>query len=251
MTFKEQLIITIVDKAAIGALVLIVAFGLNRVLERFKADRARENDRERVREQKQLDYIERQLSEFYYPIYIRLHIDGATWRRILDREHGNDDLRSKVGTAIETDVLLPNHEAIVAIIQSKIHLAEEDAVGFEAMLDYVRHVAVYRAMRGAGCFDRDPIALGEPSPKKFLPIIERTTYRLQQQYDRLLDPALKSAEPVNSLEMNGSEGVRCKRCHKRMDTTWTSCPYCRERQADTPIPKRRSIEPTPTDERVL
>ena len=192
MTFKEQLVITLLDKAAIGALLLLAGFGLNRFLERFKADRARENDRERLRAQKQLDYLERRLSEFYYPIYVRLHIDGATWRRILDREQGNDDLRSRVGTQIEKDVLLPNHDAIVGIIQSKIHLAEADQQAFDAMLAYVRHVAVYRALRSVGSNDRDPINLNEPWPKEFLPIIEKTTYKLQTAYDSLLEPAQRS-----------------------------------------------------------
>jgi hypothetical protein len=192
MTFNEQLIITIVDKAAIGALLLIAGFWLNRFLERFKADHARENERERLRAQKHLDYLDRQLSEFYYPIYIRLHIDGATWERILDRHHGNDELRKRIGEEIEKNVLLPNHEAIVAIIQSKIHLAEADQAAFDAMLRYVRHVSVYRAMRAAGCYDRDPIALNEPWPKEFLPIIERTTYTLQKQYDSLIEPATRT-----------------------------------------------------------
>src|SRR5579883_1031710 len=115
ITFGQQLIITIVDKAAIGALLLIAGFYLNRVLEKFKADTERENERERLRIQKQLDYLERQLSEFYYPIYVRLHIDGATWGRILDKNNGDQDLRSRVGASIEKDVLLPNHEAIVQI----------------------------------------------------------------------------------------------------------------------------------------
>lgn len=193
MTFYEQLTITLVDKAAIGALLLLAGFGLNRLLERFKADRARENEREKLRNQKQVDYLERQLSEFYNPICIRLHIDGATWRRILDRQHGDDDLRSKVGRQIEKDVLLPNHEAVVSIIQSKIHLAVADADELAVMLAYVRHVAVYRAMRAVSCYDRDPIALGEPWPKDFLPIIERTQARLQEEYNRLVWAGIRTA----------------------------------------------------------
>jgi hypothetical protein len=193
MTFKEQLIITIVDKAAIGALLLIAGFWLNRFLERFKADRARENERERLRAQKHLDYLDRQLSEFYYPIYIRLHVDGAIWEHILDWEHGNNELRERIGEEIEKNVLLPNHEAIVAVIQSKIHLAEADQAAFDAMLKYVRHVSVYRAMRAAGYYDRDPIALNEPWPKEFLPIIEQTTATLQKKYDSLIEPATRTA----------------------------------------------------------
>ena len=193
MNFREELIITIVDKAAIGGLVLIAGFWLNRFLERFKADRARENERERVRAQKHLDYLDRQLSEFYYPIYIRLFIDGATWERILDRRTGNDELRKRIGDEIEKNVILPNHEAIVGIIQSKIHLAEDDGEAFAAILKYVRHVSVYRAMRAAGDFDSLPFALDEPWPEEFLPIIERTTYALQKKYDSLIEPAAGKA----------------------------------------------------------
>ena len=189
MTFNEQLVITLIDKAAIGALLLIAGFWLNRILERFKSERARENERERLRAQKHLDYLERQLSEFYYPIYVRLHVDGATWDRILDRSKGHDELRQRIGTEIEKNVLLPNHEAIVSIIQTKIHLAESDQQAFDAMLKYVRHVAVYRAMRSAGSYDKDPISLGEPWPAELLPLIERTTYTLQKKYDALVEPA--------------------------------------------------------------
>lgn len=191
--FAQQLIVTVFDKVAIGGLLLIGGFWLNRLLERFKAERTRDNERERLRAQKHLDYLDRQLSEFYYPIYIRLFIDGATWERLLDRNRGDDELRKRIGEEIEKSIILPNHEAIVGIMQSKIHLAEDDGAAFAAILKYIRHVSVYRAMRSAGCYDRDPIALNEPWPDDLLPIIERTTYALQKRYDALIEPATTMA----------------------------------------------------------
>ena len=44
MTFKEQLIITIVDKAVIGAVIIIAAHWLAKALERFKSERALANE---------------------------------------------------------------------------------------------------------------------------------------------------------------------------------------------------------------
>ena len=41
-------------------------------------------------------------------------------------------------------------------------------------------------MRAAGEKDRDPMHLGEPWPKQFLPLIEATTGRLQREYDELV-----------------------------------------------------------------
>ena len=44
MTFKEQLIITIVDKAVIGSVIIIAAHWLAKALERFKSERALANE---------------------------------------------------------------------------------------------------------------------------------------------------------------------------------------------------------------
>jgi hypothetical protein len=186
MTFQEQLAITVVDKLAIGGLLLLAGWWLNRLLETFRSRRSLENEFAKLRDAKRLEFLDKQLSQFYYPIYIRLHIDGVVWKRILDKREGNDELRRKVGDAIEKNVILPNHEEIVRIIQSNIHLAQCDAAAFEVMLRYVRHVAVYKAMREAGCHDRDPISLGEPWPDDFLPIVEKTTGASQQQFDALV-----------------------------------------------------------------
>jgi hypothetical protein len=196
LPFQEQLILTVVDKMLIAGVLLLAGWGLNRLLEKLKSELAIKNEFAKLRDAKQLEFLEKQLSQFYYPLYIRLHIDGAVWTRILDKQNGNDELRQKVGAAIERNIILPNHEAMVKIIEGNIHLAESDALAFNQMLSYVRHVAVYRAMRESGCQDKDPISLGEPWPSKLLPIIEATTYKLQTDYDRLLVDYLKNVRPA-------------------------------------------------------
>ena len=193
MSFREQLLIVVVDKLAIAGLLLLVGWGLNRAMERLKSHFALRNEFAKLRDAKELDLLDRQLSQFYYPLYIRLHIDGAVWRRILDRAAGQDELRQRIGDHIERTVILPNHEEMVRIIQSNIHLAESDQRAFDSMLTYVRHVAVYKAMREAGCSDKDPITLGEPWPDDLLPQIEQTTDRLQRRYDALASAHLESA----------------------------------------------------------
>lgn len=190
MTFQETLTITVIDKLAIAALLLFAGFWLNRALERFRASSAREADRYRLRDQKRVEFLERQLSEFYYPIYIRLNIDNVVWRRILDRTH-KDELKRAIGFAIEREVLLPNHAEIIKILETKMHLAECDDSAFQQMLLYIRHVAVYRALRSVGCNDVDPIALDEHWPKEFYPSIERTVIVLQSEYDKLIEHRAK------------------------------------------------------------
>jgi hypothetical protein len=53
-----------------------------------------------------MDFKARQLSEFYWPIYVTLQKDNAVWDRILDRNKGDDVLR-KVAVEIEKGKYCP------------------------------------------------------------------------------------------------------------------------------------------------
>jgi hypothetical protein len=57
------------------------------------------------------------------------------------------------------------------------------------MLDYIRHVALYKAMRLAGIKDRFPDELGEPWPRELFPRIEAMAYKLQDEYEAALREA--------------------------------------------------------------
>jgi hypothetical protein len=132
-----------------------------------------------------IDFKGRQLTEFYWPIYVRLQKDNAVWNRILDRDKTDDVLR-KVAVEIENKEILPNHDQIVETIQTKIHLAQPDAAFQAALMRYVRHVAVYKAMRSAGVNDRDPVSLNEPWPRDLFDLVKSRTERLQEEYDALV-----------------------------------------------------------------
>jgi hypothetical protein len=191
MTFSEQLVLTLVDKLAIGGILLLAAWWLNRLLHVFKSHQDLKNELAKLRDARHIEFLDKQLSQFYYPIYVRLHIDNAVWKRILDKRGGDDELRRRLATAIEKNTILPNHEEVVRIIQSNIHLAESDGAAFEAMLRYISHVAVYKAVREAGCHDRDPASLGEPWPQDLLPMIVKTTGVLQDRYLKLVASGTK------------------------------------------------------------
>lgn len=142
--------------------------------------------RREIQYRKRLDVLEQQLSRFYWPIYIRLQKDNAVWNQILNRSKGSEDLRARVGDVIESNIVLPNHQETVQVIQENIHLAQLDKKLEELLLQYVRHVAVYSAMRDAGCKDMDPIMLGEPWPDDLFPTIKLRTHDLQKEFDQLI-----------------------------------------------------------------
>lgn len=60
---------------------------------------------------------------------------------------------------------------------------EEDS---QTILKYLRHVAVYRALRASKNNELDPIDVHEPWPADVFPIIKETTLRKQRDFEMLL-----------------------------------------------------------------
>jgi hypothetical protein len=186
---RDKLIVTIVDKGLFAIVALLIGFWLNKALDSVKADNSLRAELAKIRDSRNLEYREKQLSEFYWPLYVRLQYDNAVWSRILDQKQGNDELPQKLGKEIEENFVLPNHEQMLMIITSKMHLMEDDDIALQAMLDYIRHVALYKAMRLAGIKDRFPDELGEPWPRQLFPRIEDMAYKLQHEYEVALRDA--------------------------------------------------------------
>ena len=101
MNFYQQLILTLLDKLAIGVLLLLASFILNRAIESYKSRKAIENQMAKIRDEKRLEFLERQLSEFYWPLYIRLEKDRPIWERILDINKEEDSLERSLGVITE------------------------------------------------------------------------------------------------------------------------------------------------------
>lgn len=186
MDFKEQLAITLVDKAAIGALLFLAGVLASRALERFKSQQALDNEFRKQRATARLQLLSQQLSEFYWPLYLRFQKGNAVWERILDSRNGQDEVRRRVGEQIETGYILPNHDDIVRLIESKIHLARGDDELLDVLVRYMRHIAVYKALRASDCRDVDPIHLQEPWPQQLFPLVEKRTRALQREFDETL-----------------------------------------------------------------
>ena len=156
-----------------------------RELEEFKSVRALENEVKKLREGKHLEYREKQLSHFYWAIYMRLSMDNVIWKKILDKRNDNKELRS-IAENIEEKMVLPNHDEIVRILETNIHLMEDDANLLIAIKKYLRHISVYKALRSAGIKDKFPFDYDEPYPTDFFDLISKHAYKIQAEYDKLI-----------------------------------------------------------------
>jgi hypothetical protein len=187
-TMTRDLIKIVTDKLAIGLLILFSGYILNRAIEKYKAAQTLKSELSKQRFTASLQRIERQLSEFYWPMYLRLQKDNTVWRRLLDKDKEEDNPLRRIGSRIETDFILPNHNELVKIIETKIHLAEPDAALQASLLAYIDHVAVYKAAIAAGFTDLHGTQreLLTPWPHDLFPLIEGRTLKLQREYEILL-----------------------------------------------------------------
>jgi hypothetical protein len=167
---------------------------LNEQLETFRSHLATEQAADRLRFEKMLEFRIQQLSEFYWPIYIRLQKDNAIWERVFLKGSPNQ-FPKEIARSLEINSILPNHEEVVNIIQTKFYLAEKDDTLEALPIQYARHIAVYRAMRSSPHYDeQDPISLGEPWPSDLFEIFTQRLLKVQHEYDTLLVKTGKLAD---------------------------------------------------------
>jgi hypothetical protein len=185
LSYREQVLLTLLDKGLLALILIVAGFWLNWYLEKFKSRQQLENELRKVRDQKQIELLESQLSKFYWPVYLHLQMDNVVWQRILQKG-SSDKLTADLSHRIETDFILPNHDATCTLIQANIHLAAPDSQLMKAVLKYLRHVTVYRALRATGNTSLDPINVDEPWPKDLFPAVEEATFRKQREFETLL-----------------------------------------------------------------
>lgn len=201
--FIEKVLLTLLDKGALAIILVAAGLWANQKLESFKADIriAELAQRDKIELQKQLEatrrdielkFRERQLSLFFWPLYLRLEKDTAIWQRVATISNdGKRALPADASGIIERD-LLKNHEEMVKVIEGNIHLAGNDPDLLKDLLKYMEHVAVYQAMRSAGA-RLNPIDVNAEFPPNLIPRVKAHLERLQREYSDLTAPGANAA----------------------------------------------------------
>jgi hypothetical protein len=160
----------------------------------------RREQRESIARQKRIDFLEKQLSQFYWPIYFHLQKNNVVWEHLISGKSSYQSIKDQVDVQLYSSFFLPNHERIIEIIESNIHLAQPNEILEGLLLRFIRHVTIYKALRQVGLQNVDPIALGEPWPAELFSEIEQRMTVLQQEFDQELgrmspNKSLKSTAP--------------------------------------------------------
>jgi hypothetical protein len=128
---------------------------------------------------------ERQLSEFYWPIYIRHHENNTLRIRGLSKGADFDNTSNKIAISIENNVIMKNNQEIVDIIMSNIHISFPDKEFLHVIKEFLKHVEMYKAIRAADVEDKYPVDFNADYPTEFGRIIEERTLLLQNKINRL------------------------------------------------------------------
>ena len=120
---------------------------------------------------KRVQFLEQQLSQFYWPIYLHLQKDNLTWERLMERTQDPDTPQSKLSMRIEAGGILPSHKEALAVIEANLHLAGDQVIVDES-IRYVRHAKLYEMLREAGIKD-DPVNHGHGYPRDYFGLAEK------------------------------------------------------------------------------
>lgn len=173
---------------------IIVGFYMNVRLENVK----RENVAYAESRATQRAFVDKQLSDFYYPIHLRLQKDTAVWTLAKQlHKDGVDYDAEKFSKFIESNILVPNHKEIIAIIDKNFMLLknpyEKLDVGplVKVIGSYERHVSAYVALRGLDTFTANPIQICEDCnfPNEFPLLITARIAELEKQRSLLDAPS--------------------------------------------------------------
>jgi hypothetical protein len=201
MTFNEELILLVVDKGLIAGIAALVWFAFSqrqKIQDRaqLRIDAAEQESRSLKRDSAlrsidaRIAFLERRLENLLWPLTLCMRKDDAIWQRIPGLYEDGTQLPTKAGALVELGVLLPNHNRAVEVIEQNFHLVATESSLIGPMIQYIRHVAVFRSLREAG-FKLNPIDVNEPFPTEFP---ERLQGYLEQSMQELSDLKQRRAE---------------------------------------------------------
>jgi hypothetical protein len=200
--------------AAAGGYLIKTAFD-NTAEFQEKADEARD--------QRALALEEERLRDFWWPIYLRLQLDTAVWSPIAGNpsDPKTDPSLAMARPQLVDKFLLPNHDEVVKILETKFYLGKHDMTPeLETwFLDYINHVAIYHVIRelassgGVNWVDKTPYALGRPWPGTgktnscpaenpntcFVDAVRDIVVKLQDSYDRHAKTLLRHVSNLDAL----------------------------------------------------
>lgn len=188
-TFIEKFVLIVVDKLAIGFLILLVGYFITKAIEKYKGEQAILKEYETMRDKAALQHLQRQIEELYSPL-LGLIQYLLTVREIRSKKAPYDSLdpeAGKVRTYLTEQYLLPISSKIANLLRDKIYLIENGEVpeSFKHFLQYEPQYAIlHRLWKEKGINSNDIKGIG--LPETFEQDVKNTLDSLMERYNHHL-----------------------------------------------------------------
>jgi len=195
----DKLIEIVVEKGLLALIIALAGYWISKYLEINKQRITLQNKIKETNRDKIYSQIEKQLSNFYYPIYFRLQKDNALWKLSPQLSGGKGALPQETNDIIEKEYILKNHSEILSTIQNNIHLVEIDNELQESINAYIKHITVYDTIRKIHSTSKlNPIDFDAPYPKSFVEIIKARMTILQKKNNEFLSDIYNGSHQSSS-----------------------------------------------------
>ena len=206
MSFGEQIALLLVDKvliAGIAAAIWWVYSTRRRELDRVQqhADIAEKEARDLKMESalrmidERIFQTEQKLEKLLWPLVLCMRKDDAIWQRVPGLYDDSSQLPTEAGILVERNFLLPNHSRGVELIEQNFHFVATDDALMEPMIQYIRHVAVFKSLRVSRS-DLNPIDVGEPFPSNLSELLEKNLDKTKRELAELRERRAEYALPA-------------------------------------------------------
>jgi hypothetical protein len=184
---SEKIIEIIIEKGLLAIIISIVGFWFSKYLEIGKQNNLLKNKIIETNRDKMVSNVEKQLTQFYYPIYFKLQKDTALWQLSPQLSGVSGSLPQETNDLIEYEYILKNHFEIRSLIENNIHLIEIDDLLQQSINAYLKHITVYEILRKTKSLQKlNPINFDAPFPENFIALIKQKMMELQSKNNKLL-----------------------------------------------------------------
>jgi len=145
--FLQKVLLIVIDKFAIGLLVVIAGYFFNRLLEKLRGGLALRREIEMLRDQTGLKHLQRQIEELYSPLVGLIQygevVNQVEFAKAPKDSTGQD--AAEIRRYFAEKYYLPLNSQISDLIRTKIYLLDCDQLP-ESFQQFLRHSAQFECL---------------------------------------------------------------------------------------------------------
>jgi hypothetical protein len=198
--FSQKIILTLIDKLAIGLLIIGVVYYFNRLLEKYKSEQSKllellrgeqalRKEYETLRDQTAVKHLQRQIEELYSPLFGLIQYGDVVNKveRLKIPENSQSKEAGEILFYFREKYYLPLNAQMSDLIRTKIYLLDSEIMP-ESFQQFLMHSAQFQCFhslwidKGISSDDIPPIEY----PKTFKQDVKNSLDQLMSSYNEYI-----------------------------------------------------------------